>query len=85
MGFSLDFANMAEHQGLALSVTGVIIVFAALAVISIVIAALPYMMSLLAKVIPEVTEPAHGGKKKKKKSDDEIAIAIVLANHTNQS
>ncbi len=72
-------------HGFLVSSTGMLIVFSALSGIAILIALLPYVMKLIAKIIPE-PEPVSAKKKSPTKNnsnnDEAIAIAIAVANHT---
>lgn len=54
--FSFNLQNVIEAQGFALSITGMVIVFTALTLISITIALLPRILEILAGILP-----AEGG------------------------
>lgn len=71
---------MAGH-GLIISVTGMLIVFLALAGISIILSQMTKIMNFVNKIYPEPVKPETNGKVKASKNDEEIAIAIALANH----
>ena len=50
------FQNIAEAQGVAIAITGMVIVFSALALISFFIASLPRLLTSLADVLPDEPE-----------------------------
>ncbi len=53
MNFSFDLQNIADGQGVSIAITGMVIVFFALSVISLFIAALPRILVKVAKRWPE--------------------------------
>lgn len=76
-------AGIEAGHGMLVSSTGMFIVFAALAGIAVLIALLPYLMALLAKVLPEAVPAAKKSTPKKTAAgeDEAIAVAIAIANH----
>jgi len=70
-------------HGIMVSSTGMFIVFIALVSIAILIALLPYLMKLIALVLPEPVTLINKKTPVKNTNDDEaVAIAIALATHT---
>ena len=75
------FQNIADHQGFGVAVTGLIIVFVSLALITLAIATMPKILVALEGFLPP--EHEHHGPPSAKSSDDEaIAVAIGFALHT---
>jgi Na+-transporting methylmalonyl-CoA/oxaloacetate decarboxylase gamma subunit len=79
-----DFANVATNHGVAQSLTGIVIVFFALSVIALMIAMMPFAMSILSKYVPEQV-PVVKRRAKKKSSDEDVAVVIALSHHTQQN
>lgn len=67
--------NILDAQGFTVAITGMLIVFAALTIISIFISLLPRLVVLLANVFPEGHHHAVQGKATKK-DDDKLLAAI---------
>ncbi|MDT8317871.1 MAG: OadG family protein [bacterium] len=67
--------NVVNAQGVTVSIVGMLIVFAALFIISIFIALLPKMLVVLAKVFPEGHH--HAVKGKKTSDDDDKLLAAI--------
>jgi len=74
---NLDFGiqNILDAQGFAVAITGMLIVFAALAIISIFISLLPKLVVLLSTVFPE--EHHHSVQGKMTKKDDDKLLAAI--------
>lgn len=74
---NLDFGiqNIRDAQGFTVAITGMLIVFAALAIISIFIALLPKVVVLLSNVFPE--KHHHGVQGKITKKDDDKLLAAI--------
>ncbi len=72
---STGIQNVHDGHGLAIAVTGMVIVFAALSIISIFIAFLPKLLILLGKVFPE--EHHHAAPAAKKTKDDDALLAAI--------
>ena len=74
---NLDFGiqNILNAQGFTIAITGMLIVFAALTIISIFIALLPRLVAVLATVFPEGHHHAVQAKTTKK-DDDKLLAAI---------
>jgi Na+-transporting methylmalonyl-CoA/oxaloacetate decarboxylase gamma subunit len=72
-----------KYEGVPLSITGVIIVFTTLALISLFIAALPHILKIVNKYFPE-NEHGHGVAKKAKKAKKAVTpkAQAVKANNT---
>jgi Na+-transporting methylmalonyl-CoA/oxaloacetate decarboxylase gamma subunit len=66
-----------EHHGIALSITGMAIVFVALVVIALFIAALPHALALLGPYAPKIEK--HGGPSpaEQDQSDEEEVVAAI--------
>lgn len=77
-------AGMTISDSFLVSVTGMLIVFTALAGIALILSKLPLLMTQIAKVVPEPTAaPKKSARKQVSSNDDEaVAVAIALANHT---
>lgn len=54
--FTFDLKNIADGQGVGISVTGLLIVFAALTLITIFITVLPHILRKLEPYLPKVDE-----------------------------
>ena len=66
-------------NGWMISATGMLIVFIALAFISVIIALLPYLLELVNKIYPEPVVEKSSKKKKKSSVSDEEVVAITVA------
>ncbi|MGM0442722.1 MAG: hypothetical protein ACQEQV_00865 [Fibrobacterota bacterium] len=75
--------GISEGHGILVAVTGLVSVFAALVVITLMIAALPATLRLVSKVFPE--SHAEQVKSGRRTDDSEVALAAALAFHANQS
>ena len=73
LGFGIQ--NIIDGQGVAIAITGMLIVFAALAIISLFIALLPKMLVLLAKALPE--EHHHAAPHEKQSLDEKALLAAI--------
>ena len=71
-------------DGIMLSVTGMFIVFAALAGIAVILGVFPKFMSVLNSIIPENTV-GHGSKKVVRTVNDDSAIAVAIATAFHKS
>ncbi len=77
--------SVIDGRGLSISVTGMLSVFIALAVISLVVSWLPYLLAFVNRIIPEKEEI----QKKKKRpgragsgaADEGVAAAVAVAYH----
>lgn len=76
---SFSIQNIINGDGISLSITGMVIVFIALSIISTFIALLPKMLPILESILPE--EHVHHGPTKKadKKDNSEVLAAIGYA------
>jgi Na+-transporting methylmalonyl-CoA/oxaloacetate decarboxylase gamma subunit len=74
---NLDFGvqNILNAQGFTVAIPGMLIVFAALTIISIFISLLPKLVAVLATIFPEGHHHAVQGKATKK-DDDKLLAAI---------
>lgn len=73
---NLGFQNVIDGNGFIIAVMGMLIVFAALALISLFIAFLPAMLKALSAVLPE--EHHHGPAPSQKKSRDNDAFLAAI-------
>jgi Na+-transporting methylmalonyl-CoA/oxaloacetate decarboxylase gamma subunit len=79
MGFNTEFvkaglARVQDGGGLQISISGMVIVFSALTLISVFIGALPKILSLVSLVFPDKSTRSAA-------DDDRVAIAIAVALH----
>ncbi len=74
---NLDFGiqHILDAQGFTVAITGMLIVFAALTIISIFISLLPKLVVLLANVFPEGHH--HAVQDKATKKDDDKLLAAI--------
>ncbi len=72
---NFGFHNIQNADGIAIAITGILIVFAALTIISLFIALLPKMLGLLAKVVPE--EHHHAAPSAKKDKNEDALLAAI--------
>ena len=76
----MGFDNILEHQGLGIAATGMIIVFAALTLITVFIAMLPRILALpMFGVPPDELQPVAS--RSRSTGEDEVAAAIGFALH----
>ncbi len=72
-----------DGNGIAITITGLLIVFAALAAISLFIAALPRLLSALGPYLPEIEShhdlPSGKGAATKSARDDDVDPRLVAA------
>jgi Na+-transporting methylmalonyl-CoA/oxaloacetate decarboxylase gamma subunit len=76
----MGFDNILDHDGLGIAATGMIIVFAALTLISIFIGLLPRILESRAIGIPPESPP-QGVSLPVSTSDNEVAAAIGFVMH----
>jgi len=74
---NLSYDNIIAGNGISISITGMLIVFAALVLISLFIAMLPKLLPPLEKLFPE--EHHHGSAPKKEKDHGPVLAAIGYA------
>lgn len=80
-----DLQNIADVDGYAIAITGMLIVFVALTLISLFLTALPKMLRLVGKVFPEAEpERAAATAVRTTAGDEEIAAAIGVALHRHR-
>jgi Na+-transporting methylmalonyl-CoA/oxaloacetate decarboxylase gamma subunit len=75
------FQNILDHQGIGIAVTGMLIVFVSLALITLAIATMPKVLAALAGFLPQEHEH-HGPTSAKPSTDEALAVAIGFALHT---
>ncbi len=80
--------NVVNANGIALSITGILIVFVALMLVSLFISALPRMLAQLNNLLPEVSHhhgpasvPSAGGASARAVPEETLVAAIGLALH----
>lgn len=75
-------ANISEGNGIPIAITGMVIVFVALALISLAISVLPRVLAVLDPYLPSVADPHQSAKPAKSLPGDEervvAAIGMVL-------
>jgi sodium pump decarboxylase gamma subunit len=72
--------NIWEHDGLGIAITGMIIVFAALSLISVFISWLPHILQGLSLVLP-AERPTHPAVPLPAANEEELIAAIGVALH----
>ncbi|MEW4528821.1 OadG family protein [Maioricimonas sp. JC845] len=77
---TIDPQNVVDSNGVALALTGMLIVFSALVLISLFIACVPHLLGLLNRIFPEV-EHHHTPPRPADQPDLELVAAIGLALH----
>ena len=77
-GNDMGWHNIAKNNGLAISMVGMLIVFCALVVITLFIAALPKVLAALDPYLPEM-HGSHGppGAAERTKVDEEKVVAAI--------
>ena len=88
MNFNFDVQNIIDGQGVSIAITGMVIVFFALSVISLFIFLLPSILQRIAQKWPE-TENHHHAKPTSPVGDgvvsNEIVAAIALTLHRRKA
>ncbi len=87
LGISLNFQSLKDSDGIVIAVTGMMIVFVALAMLSLFIKVLPKVLDVVSRWVPE-SESSHGHSADSiepdshRDDDDEMlaAIGFVLRN-----
>lgn len=80
-------SNIVEHDGVAIAIIGMFIVFFALSLISLFIAQLPTMLAFLNEYLPPEPEPYVSpirAPRTVEPADEEVAVAIGMAIHFNR-
>ncbi|QDU37132.1 Oxaloacetate decarboxylase, gamma chain [Maioricimonas rarisocia] len=81
MGFiTIDPQNVVDGNGVGLALTGMLIVFTVLILISLFIACVPRLLGVLNRIFPEV-DHHHAGPLRPDQPDLELVAAIGLALH----
>lgn len=80
MDISSGIQNIVAGQGIKIAISGMLIVFAALAVISFFIYYLPFILEMLAPILPS-KENSHGSTSPSSAPEDEIIAAIGFVLH----
>jgi len=81
---TFSWSNVLAGDGVAVSLTGMSIVFFALVIISLCIAALPRVLVFVNKFLPEPEEKAPAPRRPLAGSDDEaIAVAAAYGYHNS--
>jgi len=75
---TFSIQNITNGDGISLAITGMVIVFIALSIISTFIALLPKVLPVLESILPE-GHSHHGPTKKAAKDDGEVLAAIGYA------
>jgi sodium pump decarboxylase gamma subunit len=83
LNFTFDIQNIIDGQGISIAITGMVIVFFALSVISLFIAALPHILTLFARRWPESEghQPTRTAAHTQEAVSDEAVAAIAMAFH----
>ena len=80
---TFDVSAMYRGEGVAIAATGMLIVFAALILITLFISALPRLLEVVAKVMPEAPDkhPPHD-RSESLLADEAVLAAIGFVLHT---
>ena len=81
MEVNLSIQNILDGHGISISIIGMVVVFAALALISIFIALLPAILRIVNKIFPP-GEALHSLPRSSDSLENEVIAAIGLALHT---
>lgn len=73
----MSLQNVIDGQGIGISVTGMFIVFSALVIISVIIAATPHVLKILDRFFPE--KKTAVSLPQQKPSFDEMTVAAITA------
>jgi oxaloacetate decarboxylase gamma subunit len=77
----MGWENVTESNGLGIAVTGLVIVFSALTLISVFIAMLPRILLVLSAVLPAEPHPPAPSQRRKAADEEELVAAIGVALH----
>lgn len=73
----IGFDNIQRANGIGIAITGMLIVFTALVLISTFIALLPRVLNKLAALLPEEHEPVHTSTPPPIAADDAAVVAAI--------
>ena len=76
--FSPSWQNVVNAYGIKITISGIILVFFCLALISVIIGLNPYLLKIVNRFFPE-DEESLSGKKDKIISETEVVAAISVA------
>jgi Na+-transporting methylmalonyl-CoA/oxaloacetate decarboxylase gamma subunit len=76
----MGWENVWESNGIGIAVTGLVIVFAALTLISVFIALLPRVLLVLSAILPAESHPPAPSQRGQR-DDEELVAAIGVALH----
>ena len=86
-GLEFSVQNIVDGQGISIAITGMLIVFFALLVITIYIAMVPKILGVLAPFLPPETEhaaPSSGSASGNKRIEEELLAAVGYAVHCDR-
>jgi len=91
LGLSLSFQSLIDSDGIVIAVTGMMIVFVALIMLSLFIKVLPIILNVISRWVPEIESP-HGHAADSIEADDHpgeedeilAAIGVVLRNRRRE-
>lgn len=75
----MGFQNIVDVNGFGIALTGMLIVFVALVLISLMIAALPRVLVVLEPYLPESEAHGHGAGGQARNTVDEEAVVAAIA------
>ena len=78
---TFSFQNIQDNQGIGIALTGLLIVFSSLALITLAIAMMPKALAALAGFLPPEREH-HAAPAIRPSNDEALAVAIGFALHT---
>lgn len=78
---AISYQNIITGKGFELALAGMVIVIVALTLISSIVALLPVLLKVYAKIHPEKEKPA--ARQRKLDVDEGLIAAIAFANHNH--
>ena len=80
-GFGHGWHNVVDASGGTITLTGMLLVFSSLALISVIIGLTPYLLKVVDRIFPETaeSEPVGGGSKAAAEAEMAAAIGTAMA------
>ncbi|MCP4191586.1 MAG: OadG family protein [Planctomycetaceae bacterium] len=73
-----EWSNVTDQNGIPIAMLGMVIVFSALVLISLAIAALPRLLNAISPYLPQVEEPHDGPAPAESTAGDEEAVIAAI-------